>query len=141
MGGADSILLKSLERCGHAYGLLFQLKDDELGLYGSEKELGKPVGSDLKECKKTLHYYYLRQKAGVKDVKRFEKICGNDDLSSGMVQEVQTMMKKYGVDKAIAAKMDALCKEVETEIAGLGIREKYRNILLELVEFSAQRRK
>jgi hypothetical protein len=77
----------------------------------------------------------------MKDVKRFEKICGNDDLSLGMVQEVQTMMKKYGVDEAIAERMDALRKEVETEIAGLGIREKYGNILLELLEFSAQRRK
>ncbi|UCE40216.1 MAG: polyprenyl synthetase family protein [Candidatus Aminicenantes bacterium] len=141
LGGAHPTLLKGLERCGHALGLLFQLKDDELGLYGSEKELGKPVGSDLKECKKTLHYYYLCQRAGVRDVKRFEKICGNSDLSMSMVQEVRTMMKKYGVDKAITDRMNALQKEVEAEIAGLDIQEKYRNILHELSEFSAKRKK
>jgi geranylgeranyl diphosphate synthase type I len=141
LGGAGPTLLKSLEKCGHAYGLLFQLKDDELGLFGSEKELGKPVGSDLKECKKTLHYYYLRQKAGVRDVKRFEKICGNDDMSISMVHEVRTMMKKYGVDKAVTDRMNVLQKEVETEIAGLDIQEKYRDILHELLEFSVKRRK
>ncbi len=141
LGGADPELLAGLERCGNAFGLLFQLKDDELGLYGSEKELGKPVGSDLKECKKTLHYYYLRQKAGVKDVERFESICGNDNLSLGMVQEVRDMMKKYGVDKVIGDRMDSLQKELEREITGLDIPEKYRDTFYELLEFSLKREK
>ena len=141
LGGANPTLLQSLERCGHAYGLLFQLKDDELGLYGSEIELGKPVGSDLKECKKTLHYYYLRQRAGVKDVRRFEEICGNENLTLGMVQEVRTMMKKYGVVEAITDRMNALHKEVKSEITKLDIQKKYKNILHELLEFSAERKK
>ncbi len=140
LGGADPKRLAGLERCGHAYGLLFQLKDDELGLYGSEKELGKPVGSDLKECKKTLHYYYLRQKAGARDVKRFETICGNDNLSLGMIQEVRNMMKKYGVDKIIVDKMNNLQNELEKEISGLDIPENYRDTLYKLLDFSLNRR-
>jgi geranylgeranyl diphosphate synthase type I len=141
LGGAGSKLLAGLESCGHAFGLLFQLKDDELGLFGSEKELGKPVGSDIKECKKTLHYYYLRQKAGVKDVRRFERICGDDNLSVSMVQEVRNMMKKYDVDKDITEKMNGLQKELETIISSLEIPEESRDILVELLEFSLKRQK
>jgi geranylgeranyl diphosphate synthase type I len=141
LGGANPALLQSLDRCGHAYGLLFQLKDDQLGLYGSEEDLGKPVGSDLKECKKTLHFYYLNQKADVEDVERFETICGNENISLDMVQEVRAMMKKYGVDKAIAERMNTLEKEVESEIAGLDIQEKYKNILLDLLKFSTKRKR
>jgi geranylgeranyl diphosphate synthase type I len=141
LGGGDPKLLAGLERCGQVFGLLFQLKDDELGLYGSEEELGKPVGSDLKECKKTLYYHYLRQKAEAKDVERFENICGNDSLSMSMVQEVRDMMKKYGVDEVIAHRMISLQKELEKEITGLDIPVKYRDTLYELLEFSLKREK
>ena len=58
-----------------------------------------------------------------------------EDINGGRV------VKKYGVDKAITDKMNALRKEAETEIAGLDIQDKYRKILYELLEFSAQRRK
>jgi geranylgeranyl diphosphate synthase type I len=141
LGGANPKLLQSLDRCGHTFGLLFQLKDDQLGLYGSEDDLGKPVGSDLKECKKTLHYYYLNQKANMEDVKRFEMICGNENLSLDMVHEVRAMMKKYGVDKAITERMKSLQEEVESEIAGLNIQEKHKDILLDLLEFSTIRKR
>jgi geranylgeranyl diphosphate synthase type I len=141
LGGADAKLMAGLEKCGNAFGLLFQVKDDELGLYGSEKDLGKPVGSDLKECKKTLHYYYLHQKADRKDVERFEMICGSEDLSLSMVDEVREMMKKYSVDEIIAQKMVRLQGELEEEIAALDIPEKYQDIFYDLLDFSLKRKK
>ena len=133
--------MDGLEKCGNAFGLLFQLKDDELGLYGSEKDLGKPVGSDLKECKKTLHYYYLRQKAERKDVERFEMICGNENLSLSMVHEVRHMMKKYRVDEIVAQQMLGLQKELEEEIDALDIPERYRDVFYALLDFSLKRKK
>ena len=141
MGEGTPELMAGLERCGQAFGLLFQLKDDELGLYGSEKELGKPVGSDLKECKKTLYYHYLRQKAEPKDMERFENICGNDSISLNMVQEVRDMMKKYGVEKNVSQRMIRLRNELKKEIAVLDAPEKYRNVLSELLAFSLKRKK
>ncbi|MBD3412910.1 MAG: hypothetical protein GF421_00565 [Candidatus Aminicenantes bacterium] len=141
LGGADSELLAGLDKCGQDFGLLFQLKDDELGLHGSEKELGKPVGSDLRECKKTLHYYYLSQKAEAKDLKRFEDICGNEILSLNMVQEVRNMMTKYRVDHIISQKMDSLSQELEKQITALEIPKKHKHSLFKLLEFSMKRKK
>ncbi len=137
----DPKLLEDLEKCGRAFGLLFQLKDDELGLYGSEKELGKPVGSDLKECKKTLHYFYLQQKARNEDVKRLEEICREGILSPDMVQEVRDMLEKYEVGEIINQRMAVLRKELEQRIAGLDIPARYRDIFYELLDFSLYRKK
>jgi len=141
LGGAKPSLLSGLERCGHGLGLLFQLKDDELGLYGTEKEIGKPVGSDLRECKKTLHYYYLSERASAKDRARFEIICGNDDLSLGMVQEVRDMMAKYEIDGCVHQKMSDLAEQIQKEIDGLDIPETSCHILNALLEYSMKRRK
>jgi geranylgeranyl diphosphate synthase type I len=141
LGGAKPSLLSGLEKCGHGLGLLFQLKDDELGLYGTEEEIGKPVGSDLRECKKTLHYYYLSERASAEDRARFDIICGNEDLSLDMVQEVRTMMAKYDVDSIVHQKMDDLAVQVQQEIAGLDIPANSRAILNELLEYSLKRRK
>jgi len=141
LGGAKPAVLSGLERCGHGLGLLFQLKDDELGLYGTEKEIGKPVGSDLRECKKTLHYYHLAQRASVKDRRRYEIICGNADLSLEMVQEVRDMMAKYDIDGIIRHKMNELGEKVQGEIGGLDIPEKSRDIFIGLLEYSLKRRR
>lgn len=141
LGEASPALLRKLERCGHIFGLIFQLKDDELGLYSTEKELGKPVGSDLRECKKTPYYYHLQQNASPKDWKKFETICGNEEMSLTMVQEVRNMIKKYGIDNLIQKRMDDLQLEAEKEISGLAIAEKHRLILYDLLEYSRNRKK
>ena len=43
-----------LESIGEMAGIIFQMKDDELGLFGDEKTTGKPVGGDIRENKKTI---------------------------------------------------------------------------------------
>lgn len=43
--------------------MAFQLKDDVLGIMGNEKQLGKPIGSDIKEGKRTLIMTHAYSKA------------------------------------------------------------------------------
>ena len=50
-------LAVQLNELGKTLGLIFQIKDDELGLFGDETKTGKPVGADIREGKKTLYYY------------------------------------------------------------------------------------
>ncbi len=44
----------ALREFGHALGMAFQIEDDLLGLWGDPERTGKPVGSDLRNRKKTL---------------------------------------------------------------------------------------
>lgn len=50
----DPELARRLGGLGESLGILFQLRDDELGLFGSPGTTGKGLGSDLREGKKTL---------------------------------------------------------------------------------------
>lgn len=54
LGGLDQPLQEALGRFGLLLGLAFQIVDDVLDYTGTEAELGKPVGHDLREGMSTL---------------------------------------------------------------------------------------
>lgn len=53
LAGCDDEELIIVEKIGKLVGLAFQIKDDILDVTGDEKELGKPLNSDIKNNKKT----------------------------------------------------------------------------------------
>jgi octaprenyl-diphosphate synthase len=59
LAGADSATEQALYHFGLEYGRAFQMQDDLLDLMGDPGDLGKPVGSDLREGKATLPVLYL----------------------------------------------------------------------------------
>ena len=51
--GGTELLLDTAGHFGAALGLAFQIRDDMLDVLSSEEELGKPIGSDIREEKNT----------------------------------------------------------------------------------------
>lgn len=60
LGGAPMEAAHALRSYGRSLGLAFQIIDDVLDLVGDETEMGKPVGSDLRQGTVTLPVIYLR---------------------------------------------------------------------------------
>jgi geranylgeranyl diphosphate synthase, type I len=54
LAGADEALLDGLRAFGDPLGRAFQVRDDLLGVFGSEEATGKSASSDLAEGKRTL---------------------------------------------------------------------------------------
>lgn len=54
VSGADPSIVRRLERFGYYIGMAFQITDDLLDFTATEKELGKPAGSDLIDGNITL---------------------------------------------------------------------------------------
>lgn len=48
---------------GEHLGIIFQIIDDEIGLFSSKEQIGKTPGSDIEENKKTLHRHFLLQQS------------------------------------------------------------------------------
>ena len=63
MAGADEETVASLEKSGSALGQAFQIQDDILDIKSTVEELGKPIGSDEKNGKKTFVSYTGLSKA------------------------------------------------------------------------------
>src|SRR3990167_8131146 len=54
LAGADEPDIKRLSEVGNLTGQAFQIQDDIIGIFGSQKNIGKSILSDLAESKKTL---------------------------------------------------------------------------------------
>lgn len=69
-------------------GLAFQLQDDLLGAVGDQNKLGKPVGSDIREGKKTLIAYHAFSRADEEKRRKLERAFGNRQATAEEVEAV-----------------------------------------------------
>ncbi len=127
-----------LEEIGRNLGTLFQLQDDYLGLFGNESELGKPIGSDLKEGKKTPFMILLQPRMSPEDASRFNLVFGNESLDADGMDFIRHLVRKYAVDSEIrtlsesyGAKALTALKSLETSVAPIS-----RDILQLLRDFT-----
>jgi len=87
---------EALRRYGHALGMAFQIWDDCLDVIGAD--IGKPVGSDIREGKKTLMYIHAREHA---DGDAWLQHYGNHRASQENIENiVETFQACGAVDHA-----------------------------------------
>ena len=135
-------VIDTLEKIGEYLGIIFQIKDDELGLFGDEEELGKPVGSDIREGKKTLFYGCLAKKAPEEVVSRLSSIYGNRNISDKDIEFVKKTTIDLGVKNDIDDMTGNLASRANKLILSLnGGRDEYIRILLDLLDYSKGRKR
>jgi geranylgeranyl diphosphate synthase type I len=88
--------VRGLETFARQAGIAFQLQDDILGLVGKETKLGKPVGSDLREGKRTLALIYAWGQADANTRLRLEAIIGNEQATEAEWLEAGRMVEALG---------------------------------------------
>jgi geranylgeranyl diphosphate synthase type I len=89
LGTSNQEIIEGLARFGHALGLAFQVRDDMLGVWATEAELGKlPVG-DIYRRKKSLPILHAFQYAQPDDQQAMAKIYNQDaPITEEQAQEV-----------------------------------------------------
>lgn len=137
----DESTIKQLDTLGEGLGIIFQIKDDELGLFGDEKTLGKPVSSDIRENKKTLFRSMLMKKATEEEKKSLMSIYGNKNLTTDEIESVKNLIVSYGIADEIQKKVEAMSKEALEIIDEISADKVYKNLLHEFVELNLQRKK
>lgn len=82
-------------------GIAFQIQDDILGITADEKKLGKPVGSDIREGKRTIIVLHAMKNLSPDDQAIVLSILGNHQATQQDIEQVtQLLMKGGGVAHA-----------------------------------------
>jgi geranylgeranyl diphosphate synthase type I len=94
--------VKALGKFAWDAGIAFQILDDYLGATADEKVLGKPVGSDLREGKKTIIVIHALRKAKPRQKEKILAVLGNHNASKQELDEVNGILRDIGsVDYAL----------------------------------------
>ena len=96
MGGADDEVVTALYEYGRMIGIAFQIQDDYLDVISDEKDLGKPVGSDIAKGKMTLMVVKALAESEGEDHERLLEILKDENCSQDMVDEAIDLFNKYG---------------------------------------------
>ena len=142
LAGAGKKECEALEKIGELLGVVFQMRDDDINLYGSEEETGKPVGSDIKEGKKTLSMSLVFEKADKNEKARLLSLIGNPNISEKEIHYLKMLIDELGVRPEI----DNMIKDLNDQATGILTSMNPPNkaalkTFMEVLEYNQQRKR
>lgn len=101
LSNATKSEIKNLSDFGRNLGMAFQIQDDLLDIMADEKELGKKIGGDLLEGKKTFLFLSALSLAKGKEKQALLNIIKNKGIKPEEIEHYKNLYIKLGViDKA-----------------------------------------
>jgi len=124
LGGATPEQEAALARYGRDLGMAFQIVDDVLDLTASEKLLGKPVASDLREGKVTMAVIHALGHCTIDERMDIEKVLRERALNGVTHSRILQILGRYGSLEAATARAaqyaesarNAICTFPDSEI-------------------------
>ncbi len=96
VGRADAELPATLGAFAEHCGVAFQLHDDVLGIVGDADTLGKPVGSDIREGKRTAVLLHAYRAADARERALMDGVLGNRRASPEKIARVREILVARG---------------------------------------------
>jgi len=119
-------------------GIAFQLRDDWLGIYGNEKKLGKPIGSDICSAKPTLLILETLKSIDDTDKKYLSNLLGKEKINEEELNKVRDCVTSSGAEKTVLARLNKMKLKADNALACFP-DNKYKKLLLELNEYLLKR--
>ncbi|MBK90457.1 MAG: hypothetical protein CL772_04685 [Chloroflexi bacterium] len=141
LGGANEKNIQNLYSYGRNLGLGFQIFDDVLDFEGEENQLGKPVGSDLKNGIMTYPSIIAREKDKniKKDIEELFNLPKKDKEISA--KEIVNTIKKAGHVEESKKKASNLIESSIKDIKSIEKNNVYTESLEDLAYYSMKRDK
>jgi octaprenyl-diphosphate synthase len=133
--GATGDARKALHNYGMALGTAYQVYDDCLDLFGSERTAGKSLGTDLARGKLTLPVLILLERSEILDQSEVREYIQNWDPNH--LPRILELLKKYAAQTESCGIIQQYLETARQSLAPLpGSRN--RSALIQLTEFLAQ---
>jgi geranylgeranyl diphosphate synthase type I len=143
LAGAPTELVRAYRRFGADVGVAFQLRDDQLGVFGDPTVTGKPAGDDIREGKRTLLMALAMDAAdrqgndsalgGITDA------LGDAELTADGVDRVRTILDELGASAEVERRIEQLTETAVAALASAPVAEPAATRLPELADAATRR--
>ena len=118
-------------------GIAFQLQDDILGIYGEEAKLGKPIGSDIREGKRTLLACRAFDKLSENNAALLRSILGRADITQDDIATVRKLMNGeplMSVQKDAESYVQTALSNLETALSASPCRDALHDFAMKMTK-------
>lgn len=132
--------ISAMEKLGEEIGLIFQIRDDEIGLTADEEISGKPLGSDIRENKKTIIRLLLEESATQNEKEKLATLQKKKKLNRNDITLFLKMIEKYHIPQKIKELLQTHQQNAEKLLNSLDISNEKKVPLHELISFVITRK-
>lgn len=133
LGGGSKQLVDSLRRLGLSLGMAFQLRDDDLGIFGDSAVTGKPACGDIAEGKRTVLLALLRERLEGADL-AFVDGCLGRPLSDEEAARIQDLAVSCGARAEHERMIAGFEARAEAAFAELDARDEGRAMIRSIMD-------
>lgn len=144
LGTCDQKTIEELAHFGHALGLAFQIRDDMLGVWATEAELGKRPAGDIYRRKKSLPLLHAFQCAQPEDRQALARLYVQEEpITYEQVQDVLAIFVRTQTREYCRQSLVQQCQQARSALAQVaaahhGWAGRARNDLEGIVDFIEQ---
>jgi geranylgeranyl diphosphate synthase, type I len=140
VAGADEADCRALADFGVNLGLGFQIRDDYLGVWGSEAETGKVQGDDVRRRKRAIPLVLALDRFPDRDRDWLRQTCDtSSDLDDAAVQRIIALMGEHAIDAAVQGLAEQYHECARELLAEHALPGEYRSDLERLLDGLATR--
>jgi geranylgeranyl pyrophosphate synthase len=129
LGGASQNQADLLFQYGAYLGRAFQIKDDIIGIFGSESSIGKSTLTDLQEAKKTILIWHAYNSATGLDKINITKILTKEKINKSDLLRMRAILVKYKTLDYARREVDSLIMKAQETLKSSRMRPQYKNLL------------
>ncbi len=131
--------LHAFNEFGKYLGLVFQITDDILGIWGEESKTGKPVGADIIRKKNSLPIIITASKTTQINQKKINAIYNNPTISESDLNEVLNIMDQTKTKEQCIKLAEIYCTKALSSISNIPIPNESRKDIESLALFLTKR--
>ena len=137
----DTVNADILFNIGIKLGIIFQIRDDELGLFGESDKIGKVAGSDVREGKMTIFMTELLPLLQSDEKEKIYSFFGKETAKVDDIIYLRNIIENMGVRGKVEVIKKKLSDECSDMIESMNVAENYKDMIYKLLEYNLTRDK
>ncbi len=139
LGAVPPVQTEALTRYGLDIGIAFQISDDALDFTADQARLGKAIGADLREGKRTLPLIAMLERVPTAEAEQVRAVLRRRTLDAGEIEDVRRLVLEHEGVAYARARAQAFAQAAKADLEAAFAPSEERETLSLVADFVVDR--